>query len=135
MLQPKKTKYRKTFKGKMRGVATSGNKISYGEFGLKSLDRSWITANQIESARKVIVRETKRKGKLWIKIFPDKPFTKKPAEVKMGKGKGDVQGYVAVVRPGRVLFELGGIDKQVAIKALSEASHKLPVKTKIIERE
>lgn len=135
MLQPKKTKFRKTFKGKMRGLATSGNEITYGDFGLKSIGRSWITANQIESARKTIVRETKRKGKLWVKIFPDKPFTKKPAEVKMGKGKGDVQGYVAVVRPGRVIFELGGVDKEVAYKALSQASYKLPIKTKIIDRE
>jgi large subunit ribosomal protein L16 len=118
----------------MRGIATKGNSITYGEFALQSVGRSWVKSNQIESARKVIVRETKRKGKLWIKIFPHKPYTNKPAEVKMGKGKGDVEGYVAVVKPGRVIFELGGIDEATAIKALSEAAHKLPLKTKIITK-
>lgn len=134
MLQPKRTKYRKCFTGKMRGLAQKGNTITVGEFGLQALERSWINSRQIESARKVIVRETKRKGKLWIKIFPHKPYTKKPAEVKMGKGKGDVEGYVAVVKPGRVIFELGGVDEATATEALKQAGQKLPIKTKVITK-
>ncbi|MFQ5492846.1 MAG: 50S ribosomal protein L16 [Candidatus Dojkabacteria bacterium] len=135
MLQPKNTKYRKEFRGKMHGNATRGNQISVGDYALQSIDRSWVNGRQIEAARKVIVREMKRKGKLWIRIFPHKPYTKKPAEVRMGKGKGDVEGYVAVVKPGRVIFELGGIDGDVAREALRKAAQKLPVRTKLISRE
>ncbi len=134
MLQPKRTKYRKSFKGRMRGLAQKGNSVTTGEFGLQAMERSWINSRQIEAARKVIVRETKRKGKLWIKIFPHKPYTSKPAEVKMGKGKGDIEGYVAVVKPGRVIFELGGVDASIAVEALKQAGQKLPIKTKVITK-
>jgi len=134
-LQPKRTKFRKAFRGDMHGLALRGCDVSNGEFGLQTLEPAWITEQQIESARKAIVRETKRKGKLWLKIFPHKPFTKKPAEVRMGKGKGDVAGYVAVVRPGRVLFEIAGVDAAVAKAAFDKASTKLNVKTQIIHRD
>lgn len=134
MLQPKKTKYRKAFRGKMRGNAVRGSELATGDFGLKATTRSWVNGRQIEAARKVIVREMKRKGKLWIRIFPHKPYSKKPAEVRMGKGKGDVEGYVAVVKPGRVMFEIGGVPEDVAREALRKAAQKLPVLTKIIER-
>jgi large subunit ribosomal protein L16 len=136
MLQPKRTKYRKHFKiRKILGVATKGNKLTVGEFGLQSLESIRLHANQIESARKVIVRETKRKGKLWVRAFPDIPYTKKPAEVKLGKGKGDVEGYIAIIKKGRVIFELGGIEKATAVKALTLCAQKLPVKTRVILRE
>jgi large subunit ribosomal protein L16 len=135
MLQPKRSKYRKEFRGRMKGKANTGNEIAFGDFGLQAVTRDWIKAKQIEAARKVIVRATKRRGKLWIRIFPAKPYTSKPAEVKMGKGKGDIEGYVAVVKPGRVLFELGGVDDQVAIDALKEAAQKLPIKTRVISKE
>jgi len=135
MLQPKNTKFRKAFRGKMRGNASRGNKLSVGEYALQAVTRSWIDARQIEAARKVIVREMKRKGKLWIRIFPHKPFTKKPAEVRMGKGKGDVAGYVAVVKPGSILFELGGVPLDIAQSALRKAGQKLPIKTKILNKE
>jgi len=135
MLQPKRTKFRKAFKGRMKGIATRGNKLTMGEYGLQALNRGIIKANQLESARKVIVRETKRRGKLWVKIFPAKPYTRKPAEVKMGKGKGDVECYVVVIKPGRVIFELGGISREVALKALKEAGHKLPMRTRVITKE
>lgn len=135
MLQPKKTKYRKAFRGKMRGMATTGNSVTVGDFGLQATTRSWINGRQIEAARKVIVREMKRKGKLWIRIFPHKPYSKKPAEVRMGKGKGDVEGYVAVVKPGRIMFEIGGVPNDVAREALRKAAQKLPVLTKIIEKQ
>ena len=134
MLQPKEEKYRKKFRGKMAGKATRGNKITVGEYALKATTRGWITANQFESARKAVVRYTKRKGKLWIRIFPDKSYTLKPAEVKMGGGKGEIQGYVAVVKPGRVLFELGGVDRDLAAEALKRAGDKLPVRTKFISK-
>lgn len=134
MLQPKRTKYRKAFRGKMPGLATKGAEISNGEVGLQAKTRSWITSRQIEAARKVIVREVKRKGKLWIRIFPNKPYTKKPLEVRMGKGKGDVEGYVAVVKPGRILFELGGVNEEVARKALEKAGQKLPVLTRVVTK-
>lgn len=134
MLQPKRTKFRKSFRGRMKGIATSGNKVTVGDYGLQSIGRSWVTSNQIEAARKVIVRETKRRGKLWIRVFPDKPVSKKPAEVKMGKGKGDIDGYVAVVKPGRVVFELGGVSEDVAMRALSQAGQKLPIKTRVIQK-
>jgi len=132
MLQPKRTKYRKQFRGKMRGKATRASKLSVGDFALQSLQRSWVTERQLEAARKAIVRETNRKGKLWLRIFPQKPYTGKPAEVGMGKGKGDVQGYVFVVKPGRIVFELGGVDEEVATAAFKRAGDKLPVKTRII---
>ncbi len=134
MLQPKTTKYRKSMKGRNRGVASSGNTLSVGEFALASQEAYMMTGNQIESARKVIVRETKRKGKLWLRVFPDKPITSKPAEVRMGSGKGEVSHYVSVVKPGRILFELGGIDEATARLALTKASKKLPVATKIITK-
>lgn len=132
MLQPKKTKFRKQQKGKMKGVSQRGHRLAYGTFGIKTLNSSWITSRQIEAARIVATRYMKREGQLWIKIFPDKPVTKKPAEVRMGKGKGAVEYWVAVVRPGRVLFELGGVTISVAIEALRLAAQKLPVKTKLI---
>jgi large subunit ribosomal protein L16 len=135
MLQPKQTKYRKQFRGRMRGKASSGYQVTNGDYGLKTLEAAWITAQQIEAARKAIVRETKRKGKVWLKIFPDKSYTKKPSEVRMGKGKGDVAGYVAVVKPGRIMFEMGGVDDKIAIAALRKAGMKLPVKTEIVEKE
>ena len=135
MLQPKKTKHRKMFRGKMRGfVMTKGSDVTMGDFGMQALERSWVTERQIESARKAIVKETKRKGKLWLKIFPDKPYTAKPAETRMGKGKGDVAGYVSVVKPGRIIFELGGVTEEVAKEAFRVAGHKLPIKTAFITR-
>jgi large subunit ribosomal protein L16 len=135
MLQPKRTKHRKHFRGKMKGDAKGGFVMVNGEIALQATDRSWIDARQIEAARKAIVRETKRKGKVWLRIFPDKPFTKKPAEVRMGKGKGDVAGYVSVVKPGRVIFEIAGVPLNIAREALRKAGHKLSVKTQIIERQ
>ena len=132
---PSKTKHRKTFRGTMPGLAFRGAEISMGEFALKSLTRHWITSKQLESARKAIVKEMKRKGKLWISIFPDRPYTKKPAEVSMGKGKGDVEGYVAVVKPGRIIFELSGVSSSVAHSALRKAAQKLPILAKVITKE
>jgi large subunit ribosomal protein L16 len=134
MLQPKKEKYRKKFRGKMKGKSFRANKIAFGEFGLKSITRSWVKSTQLEAARKAIVHCTKRKGKLWIRIFPDKSYTIKPAEVKMGGGKGDVEGYVAVVRPGRIIFELGGIEENIARESFKRAGMKLPVRTKFITK-
>lgn len=133
-LQPKKLKYRKQFRGKMRGKAGRGNTIAFGEYALKALKSSWVTNNQIEAARVTIGRKTKKGGKLWIRIFPDKPVSSKPVETGMGGGKGDVKGYVAVVKAGRVLFEVAGVSKQIAHEALRLASHKLPMKTKIVSR-
>ena len=130
MLQPGRTKYRKQFRGKMRGNS-KGNLISFGEYGLKAMDRSWLTANQIESARKAISHHTKRYGRMWIRIFPDKPFTEKGTGT-MGAGKGDVKGYVAVVKPGRVIFELSGISETDAREALKLAAAKLPVVCKFV---
>lgn len=135
MLQPSNTKYRKAFRGRMKGIANTGNELSNGDFGLQSVTRSWVDSRQIEAARKALVREMKRKGKLWINIFPHKPYTKKPAEVRMGKGKGSVEGYVAVVKPGRIMFEVGGVDEVIAREALRKASQKLPVLTRIVTRE
>ncbi len=134
MLQPKRTKFRKQFRGKMGGVATANNEILYGEFGLKSLEAAWVKARNIEAARRTISGATKRKGKVWIKIFPDKPYTQKANNAKMGSGKGDVEGYVAVVKPGTVLFEIAGVNPEIAMEALRLASHKLPMKTKIIKK-
>jgi len=135
MLQPKSTKHRKAFRGRMKGMATTGSELTSGDFGLQSVTRSWVNSRQIEAARKALVREMKRKGKLWIRIFPHKPYSKKPAEVRMGKGKGAVEGYVAVVKPGRVMFEIGGVDELTAMEALRKASQKLPVLTRIVTRE
>jgi large subunit ribosomal protein L16 len=135
MLQPRKQKYRKQFRGSRPGNANRGNSLSFGEYGLKSLGRDWITARQIEAARRAIVHFTKRGGKTWIRIFPDKPITKKPAGARMGSGKGDIDTYVAVVKPGRVLFEIAGVPQEEAIEALKRAGHKMPIKTKVISRE
>ncbi|RRO14402.1 50S ribosomal protein L16 [Flavobacteriaceae bacterium 14752] len=132
MLQPKKTKFRKQQKGRMKGNSTRGHRLSNGTFGLKSLDSSFITARQIEAARIAATRFMKREGSLWIKIFPDKPITKKPLEVRMGKGKGAVEYYAAVVKPGRIMFEIGGVTQDVAKEALRLAAQKLPVKTKFV---
>jgi large subunit ribosomal protein L16 len=134
MLQPKRTKYRKQQKGRIKGVAQRGSLISHGTFGLKSLDEGWITNRQIESARIAMTRFMKREGKVWIRIFPDKPITKKPNEVRMGKGKGALSHYVAVIHPGRILFEIDGVKRIVAEEALRLASQKLPVQTRFIER-
>jgi large subunit ribosomal protein L16 len=135
MMAPKRIKFRKTFKGKTNGIATRGNTVAFGEWGVVSLDPGWITARQIEAARVALTREMKRGGKVWIRIFPDKPITKKPAETRMGKGKGNPEGWVCVVKPGRVLFEVDGIEEPLARKALALAEAKLPVKTRVIRRE
>lgn len=135
MLQPRKQKYRKQFRGKMKGVATSGAEVHFGDFGLQAKECGWVNSREIEAARRSITGYLKRKGKVWIRIFPDKPFTKKPSEVRMGKGKGAVEGYVAVVKPGRVLFEIGGVKEELAKEAFRIASHKLSVKTRFIEKE
>ena len=134
MLQPKKTKHRKQFKGRNRGIATNGNSVDFGEFGVKTTERARITARQIESARRTITRHIKRGGKLWIRIFPDKPITKKPLEVRQGKGKGPVEYWVALVQPGKVLFELEGVSEELAREAFTLASAKLPVKTVFVNR-
>ena len=134
MLQPKRTKYRKQFKGRNRGVATRGNKVSFGEYGLKSAEHGRITARQIEAARRAMSRHIKRGGKIWIRIFPDKPITKKPLEVRQGKGKGNVEYWVAVVKPGRVLYEVAGVTEEIAKEALSLASYKLPIATRFVKR-
>lgn len=134
MLQPKKLKYRKPQKGKMKGNAQRGYQIAFGDFGIKTLEQAWITARQIEAARQAITRHLKRQGKVWIKIFPDKPVTTKPAEVRMGKGKGDIDHYVARVTPGRILFEVEGVPIETAKEALRLGAQKLPVKTKFVVR-
>ncbi len=134
MLMPKRVKYRKAQRGRMRGKATRGSNVDFGDFGLKALEPGWITQRQIEAARVTLTRLMKREGRVWIRIFPDKPVTKKPAETRMGKGKGAPEYWVAVVKPGRVMFEVGGTGKAVALEALTLASHKLPIKTKISVR-
>ena len=134
MLMPNKVKHRKVQKGKRRGIATSCNSIDFGEYALKAMDCGWINSRQIESARIAIMRAVKRGGRLWIRIFPDKPLTKKPLEVRMGKGKGNPEEWVAVIKPGRILFELGDTDLDVAKEAFRLASHKLPIKAKFIAR-
>ncbi len=134
MLSPKKVKYRKKQKGKMRGLARRGGQLNFGEFGLQAVECGTISNKQIEAARIAMTRHVKRGGKLWIRIFPDKPFTKKPAEVRMGKGKGAPEGWVAVIKPGRVLYEMSGVSRELAKEALRLASHKLSVKTKFMER-
>ena len=135
MLLPKRVKYRRVHRGRLTGKATRGNKITYGEFGLVALEPAWITSNQIEAARIAMTRYTKRGGQVWIKIFPDKPVTEKPAETRMGSGKGSPEYWVAVVKPGRVMFEIAGVSEDVAREALRLASHKLPIKTKVVTRE
>ena len=135
MMMPKKVKYRKQQRGRMAGKAWRGSSISFGEFGLKSLECAWITDRQIEAARVAMTRSIKRGGKVWIRLFPDKPITKKPAETRMGKGKGAPEQWVAVIRPGKVLFEMEGVDKATAAAAMRLAAHKLPIKTKFITRE
>jgi large subunit ribosomal protein L16 len=135
MLAPKRVKYRKQMKGRTRGWATRGNTVAFGHFGLMSLDPGWVTSRQIEAARVAMTREMKRGGKVWIRIFPDKPITKKPAETRMGKGKGNPELWVAVVRPGRVMFELEGVAETVARRALRLAAAKLPVRTRFVTRE
>ena len=132
MLSPKKVKYRKSQKGRMRGAAYRGSDLSFGEFGLQATDCGKISSKQIEAARIAMTRHVKRGGKIWIRIFPDKPFTKKPAEVRMGKGKGAPEGWVAVIRPGRVLYEMTGVSREMAQEALRLAAHKLPVKTRFV---
>ncbi|OGD84683.1 50S ribosomal protein L16 [Candidatus Curtissbacteria bacterium RIFCSPLOWO2_01_FULL_41_18] len=134
MLAPKRAKYRKQFRNRMKGLATRGNTLSFGAVGLKSQEAGWVTARQIEAARRAMTHYTKRGGRIWIRIFPDKPVTKKPAETRMGSGKGDVDHYVAVIRPGTVLFEMGSVEEKVALEAMRLAAHKLPLKTKIISR-
>ena len=135
MLLPKRVKYRRVHRGRLKGKAMRGNTVTYGDFGLQATEPSWITSNQIEAARVAMTRYTKRGGKVWIKIFPDKPVTEKPAETRMGSGKGSPEYWVAVVKPGRVLFEIAGVPEDVAREALRLASHKLPLKTKILARE
>ena len=135
MLLPKRVKYRRVHRGRMKGKASRGNTVTYGDFGLMATEPSWITSNQIEAARIAMTRYTKRGGKVWIKIFPDKPVTEKPAETRMGSGKGSPEYWVAVVKPGRVMFEIAGVSEEVAREALRLASHKLPIKTKIVKRE
>ncbi len=134
MLQPKRTKFRKMQKGRMKGLATRGAELSFGSFGIKSLEESWITSRQIEAARIAVTRFMKREGQVWIRIFPDKPVTKKPAEVRMGKGKGAPEYWVAVVRPGRIIFEAEGVPFEVAKEAMRLAAQKLPVQTKFVVR-
>jgi len=134
MLQPKKTKYRKRQKGRMKGIAQKGTQLAFGSFGVKALEASWITQKQLESARQAMTRYMKREGQIWIRIFPDKPVSKKPAEVRMGKGKGDPEGFVAPVTPGRIILEAEGVPKRVAHEALRLAAQKLPIKTKFVIR-
>ena len=135
MLLPKRVKYRRVHRGRLTGKATRGNKVTYGEFGLVAVEPAWITSNQIEAARIAMTRYTKRGGQVWIKIFPDKPVTEKPAETRMGSGKGSPEYWVAVVKPGRVMFEIAGVSEEVAREALRLAQHKLPIKTRIITKE
>ena len=135
MLLPKRVKHRKQFRGSMAGKATRGNKIVYGEYGIVALEPKWVSSRQIEAARIAMTRYTKRGGQVWIKIFPDKPVTKQPAETRMGSGKGSPEYWVAVVKPGRIMFEIAGVSEDVAREALRLASHKLPIKTKVIKRE
>ena len=134
MLQPKRTKFRKKQKGRVKGIAQRGHTISFGSFGIKSLEAGWITSRQIEAARIAVTRKMKREGQVWIRIFPDKPVTKKPAEVRMGKGKGAPEYWVAVVKPGTIMFEAGGVTSELAKEALRLAAQKLPVRTKFVTR-
>jgi large subunit ribosomal protein L16 len=135
MLMPKRVKHRKVHRGRRRGVAKGGTEVNFGEYGIQALEEAWITSRQIESARIAITRAVKRGGKVWITIFPDKPVTQKPAETRMGSGKGNVEFWVAVVKPGRVMFELAGVDEELAREAMRKAGHKLPIKTRFVKRE
>lgn len=135
MLMPKRMKYRKAHRGRMRGTAKGGDYVAFGEWGLVAMEPSWVTSQQIEAARVAMVRHFRRGGKIFIRIFPDKPYTKKPLEVRMGKGKGNVEGYVAVVKPGRVMFEVSGVTEAQAREALRLAGHKLPLQTKVVRRD
>lgn len=134
MLTPKRQKYRKQQRGSMKGVATRGTKLSFGDYGLQAMEIGWISSRQIESARRAISNYTQRGGRIWITIFPDKPISKKPPEVRMGGGKGDIESYVAPVKPGRIMFEMAGVSAEIAKEALRLASHKMPVKTKVLIR-
>lgn len=134
MLMPKRVKYRRQHRGRMKGEAQRGNQLAYGEYGLQALEATWMTANQIEAARRAMTRYIKRGGQIWIKVFPDKPVSKKPAEVRMGSGKGAPEYWVAVVKPGRVLFEMSGVSEEIAREAMRLAANKLPIKTKFIQR-
>ncbi|BFL73061.1 MAG: 50S ribosomal protein L16 [Anaerococcus sp.] len=134
MLMPKRVKYRRQHRGRMKGEAQKGNQLAYGEYGLQALEATWMTANQIEAARRAMTRYIKRGGQIWIKVFPDKPVSKKPAEVRMGSGKGAPEYWVAVVKPGRVLFEMSGVSEETAREAMRLAAQKLPIKTKFIQR-
>ena len=134
MLSPKKVKYRKRQKGRMRGVCFRGSKLSFGKYGLQAVECGYITAQQIEAARIAITRHVKRGGKIWIRVFPDRPFTRKPAETRMGGGKGSPEGWLAIVRPGRIIYEMGGVSKELADEAFRLATHKLPFRTKIVSR-
>jgi large subunit ribosomal protein L16 len=134
MLAPKRVKHRKAFKGRMRGAATRGNRVSFGEYGLQAMEPAWVSNRQIESARVAITRHIKRGGKVWIRLFPDKPVTSKPAETRMGKGKGNPEGWVAVVKPGRVMFELEGVTEEIARKAMALGAAKLPIKCRFVIR-
>ena len=135
MLAPKRVKFRKMFKGRTKGLATRGNEVSFGDYGLMSMEPGWVSNRQIEAARVALTREMKRGGKVWIRVFPNKPITKKPAETRMGKGKGNPEGWVAVVRPGRILFEVEGVDETLAKKSLALAAAKLPVITRFVHRQ
>src|SRR3990170_1499092 len=135
MLMPKKVKYRKQHRGRRRGKAWRGSELAFGEYGLKALEVAWITDRQIEASRVAMTRSIKRGGKVWIRVFPDKPITKKPAETRMGKGKGAPEGWVAVVRPGKILFEMGGVDAAIAREAMNLAGHKMPIKTQMVVRQ
>jgi len=135
MLSPSKVKYRKRMTGKMRGRAKGGDRLSFGDYGIQALDCGWLTQRQIEAARIAMTRHIKRSGRIWIRIFPDKPVTSKPAETRMGKGKGSPDGWVCVIRPGRVLYEMQGVEESVALEAFRLATHKLPLKTRVLRRE
>ena len=134
MLAPRRAKYRKQFRNRMKGLATRGSNLAFGSFGLKTIEIAWVTARQIEAARRAMTHYTKRGGRIWIRIFPDKPVTKKPAETRMGSGKGDVNEYVAVVKPGTILFEMGALDAKVDQEAMRLATHTLPIKTKLVSK-
>jgi len=135
MLMPKRVKYRKQMRGRMKGKASRGTEIAFGEYGLQALEPAWVTARQLEAARRAIVRHVRRRGKYWIRVFPDKPVTAKPAETRMGKGKGAVDHWVAVVKPGRIVVELGGVSEEMAREAMRLASHKLPIKCQFVKRQ
>ena len=135
MLQPRKSKFRKQFRGSMKGIRVKGASLAFGDYGLKSLGRGWLTARQIEAGRKAMTHATKRAGKIWIRVFPDKPVTAKPAGAKMGSGKGDIKDYVSVVRPGKIIFEIAGVEEELARKSLRLAAAKLPFKARVIARD